>query len=153
MTYPFVLDLIYNKYNYISHIMRLSLKSEYALLALVFLVRQADQGLIPVRLIAEACRVSPPCLEQILLQLKRAGYTAGTRGRNGGYRLARPASEITLAAIVRLLDGPLAPTDSASAYFHRETPVSRDTRLLKVFQQIRDSVCRIMESTTLADIT
>ncbi len=90
--------------------MRLTLRSEYALLALVYLGRQTTAGLISAGAIARAQQIPPRYLEQILLALKRARLVRSVKGRGGGFQLAREPGAISLAEVVRLLDGPLAPT-------------------------------------------
>ena len=132
--------------------MRLTSRSEYALLALVHLARHAEEGYIAVHAIATAQEIPPKFLEQILLTLKRARYVASLKGQRGGYRLARPARQITLAEVIRLFDGALAPTESVSKYFYESTPVEKEKRLLKVFKSIRDQISARLEGTTLADV-
>ena len=133
--------------------MRLTTRSEYALLALVHLGRRPSDEYISVQAIASSQRIPPKFLEQILLALKRARYVQSQRGARGGYRLARPARKISLAEIVRLFDGPLAPTDSASKHFYGPTPVEREPELLRVFREIRDHIADKLESTTIADVS
>ena len=84
--------------------------------------------------------------------LKRAGYLKSARGAEGGYRLARPPGQISLAEIIRTMDGALAPVDSASKHFYDRTPVEQHRKLLGVFREIRDYVSRKLEKTTLADL-
>jgi Rrf2 family transcriptional regulator, cysteine metabolism repressor len=132
--------------------MRLTSKSEYALLALVFLARRADREYVAVRAIAEEQGIPPMFLEQILLTLKRSRYVQSVKGQHGGYRLARPANKITLAEVIRLFDGALAPTESVSKYFHESTPIEKEKKLLKVFKKIRDYVSDTLEGATLADV-
>ena len=91
-------------------------------------------------------------LEQIFLTLRRARILRSTKGHRGGYQLARAPQDISLAEIVRLLDGALAPTDSVSIYFYDATPVEKEQGLLNVFKDIRDLVAARMEATTLADV-
>ena len=91
-------------------------------------------------------------LEQILLQLRRNGYVKSRKGALGGYRLAKEASTITLAEIIRLMDGALAPVDSVSTYFYEHTPIERCPKLVAVFKDIRDYVAGKMEAATLQDI-
>ena len=91
-------------------------------------------------------------LEQILLILKRGGYVKSARGSSGGYHLARNPQDITLAEIVRLMDGALAPVDSVSKYFYERTPIQNEEKLLDVFREIRDYVADKLEHTTFADI-
>jgi Rrf2 family transcriptional regulator, cysteine metabolism repressor len=131
---------------------RLTSRSEYALLALVYLARHADEGYIAVHSVAAAQEIPPKFLEQILLTLKRARYVASLKGQRGGYKLARSPRQITLAEIIRLFDGALAPTESVSKYFYESTPVEKEKRLLRVFKSIRDLISSKLEKTTLADV-
>ncbi|HRE48975.1 MAG TPA: Rrf2 family transcriptional regulator [Aggregatilineales bacterium] len=135
--------------------MKLTTRSEYALLALIYLARKAPESdaFTPVDVIATAQNIPPKFLEQILLTLKRGHFLTSQKGQRGGYRLAKSPTEITLAEIVRLLDGPLAPTESVSKYFYRATPVEKEENLLKVLAHIRDVILDIMEKTTLAEIS
>jgi Rrf2 family protein len=132
--------------------MRLSSKSEYALLALVYLARQEEGRRVTVESIAKAQGIPRQFLEQILLSLKHARYVRSTQGQRGGYRLAKASEKITLAEIIRLLDGPIAPTDSVSRYFYASTPIEREKTLVRLFKEIRDLVARKLEHTTLADV-
>ena len=132
--------------------MRLTSRSEYALLALVHLARQEEGRRVTVDNIAKAQGIPRQFLEQILLALKHARYVQSAQGQRGGYRLAKPAKKITLAEIVRLLDGPIAPTDSVSRYFYSSTPIEREKSLVRLFKEIRDMVARKLERTTLADV-
>jgi len=129
--------------------MRLSRKSEYALLALIDLAQ--NYGMEPVKIIEVANRNSIPkkYLEQIFLLLKGAGYVKSIRGSNGGYELAKAPCEISLAEIIRLIDGPLASVNSASRYFFEHTPVERNEKLLQIFKDIRNFVAEKLENTTL----
>ena len=132
--------------------MRLTSRSEYALLALVYLARHSSDGFQSVQAIAGAQQIPPRFLEQILLGLKRGRYVKSVKGALGGYALAREANRISLAEVIRHIDGPLAPTDSASKYFYGSTPVEKERKLLRVFREIRDVVAKKLESTTLADV-
>ena len=133
--------------------MKLTRRSEYALLALVHLARTKGKGYVAVAAMAEAQDLPPKFLEQLLMTLKRGGLVKSQKGPHGGYRLARPANEISLAQVIRLLDGALAPTESVSTYFYASTPVEREKRLVKVFKEIRDIVSAKLERTTLADVS
>jgi Rrf2 family protein len=132
--------------------MRLTSKSEYGLLALVYLARQPGGAYIPVDTIAAQQAIPPKFLEQILLVLKRGALVTSLKGHNGGYRLLKDAGAITLAEVIRLLDGPLAPTESVSLHFYRATPIEREGALVEVFAQVRDCMLGILEHTTLADV-
>ena len=132
--------------------MKLTARSEYALLALVYLGRQKSEDLVTADTIARAQGIPPKFLEQILLTLKRARYLRSTKGQRGGYQLAKPIDTVTLAEIIRLFDGALAPTESTSRYFYKPSPIERERRLLRVFRDVRDFVSNRLEATTIADM-
>lgn len=132
--------------------MKLTSRSEYALLALVYLARNESEGFISVETIAVAQEIPPKFLEQILLALKRAKYLRSAKGQHGGYRLARPANKISLAEVIRLFDGALAPTESVSLNFYEPTPIEKEQSLVAVFKEIRDYVSNTLETTTIADV-
>ncbi len=132
--------------------MKLTSRSEYALLALVYLARHKSDAAVSVETMAKAQKIPQKYLEQILLALTRANFLSSSKGQRGGYRLARPANKIALADIVRLFDGALAPTDSVSRYFYESTPIEREKSLIRVFKEIRDFVANKLENTTLADV-
>ncbi|HSV27306.1 MAG TPA: Rrf2 family transcriptional regulator [Sedimentisphaerales bacterium] len=132
--------------------MKLTNRSEYALLALVYLARQNSSRYIGGNEIALAQNIPPKFLQQILLVLKRARYVQSCKGQQGGYRLAKPAAAISIAEIVRLLDGALAPTESVSRYFYEPTPLEKEKKLIDMFGRIRDLVADTMEKTSLADV-
>ncbi|NLF31517.1 MAG: Rrf2 family transcriptional regulator [Planctomycetes bacterium] len=132
--------------------MRLSRKSEYSCLALIHLSRQAGAGLVKLDAIASAEGIPREYLVQLMHTLKRAGYIQAARGASGGYRLAKRPEQITLAEIIRLMDGPLAPVDSVSRYFYSHTPIESCPGLVDVFRDIRDYIAAKLESTTFADL-
>ena len=132
--------------------MKLTTRSEYALLALVYLARQATGGFISVDTIARAQNIPPKFLEQLMLALKRAHFLRSSKGQHGGYALAKPAAQISLAEVVRLFDGALAPTESVSENFYESTPIEKEKGLMAVFKEIRDFVSTRLESTTIADV-
>ena len=133
--------------------MKLTSRSEYALLALVYLARRDLTGYVSVETIAQAQDIPQKFLEQIMLALKNAKYVRSTKGQHGGYCLARPGDKITLAEVIRLFDGALAPTESVSRYFYESTPIEKEKLLIKVFKDIRDYVADKLEHTTIADVT
>jgi Rrf2 family protein len=132
---------------------KLTSRSEYALLALVYMARQQSEGFISVETIAAAQGIPPKFLEQILLALKRAKYVRSQKGQRGGYCLAKRPEEVSLAEIIRFFDGALAPTESVSRYFYESTPIEREKSLVRVLMEVRDWVSEKLESTTLADVS
>jgi Rrf2 family protein len=133
--------------------MRLTTRSEYALLALLYLARHYSQDYVTVETVATAQIIPHKYLEQIMLALKRARYVRSSKGQRGGYRLAKPADAITLAEVIRLFDGALAPTDSVSEHFYESTPVEKEKKLVALFKDIRDYAAAKLEKTTLADVS
>lgn len=91
--------------------MRLSTRSEYGLRAMVALAQKPGSAPVPLRVLAEDEGISEQYLEQIFVELRRAGFVLSVRGAKGGYRLARPAQEIGVGDMVRVLEGSLAPMD------------------------------------------
>jgi Rrf2 family protein len=132
--------------------MKLTVKSEYALLALVHIARQKTIKAVSAKAIAETMSIPPKFLEQILLSLKRGGFVTSIKGSQGGYYLAKPAKKINVGEIVRLFDGALAPTESVSKYFYRETPISKEKNLLRLFSKVRNYVSNLLEKTTINDL-
>ena len=132
--------------------MRLSTRSEYACLALIDLTENYNHGLIKIRDICQRKDIPQKYLEQILLILKRGGFLRSKRGVDGGYRLAIPPDKISIAQIIRLMDGPIAPVDSVSRYFFDHSPIEKSKELQKLFKEIRDTVSAKLENTTFADL-
>ena len=139
--------------------MRLSKRGEYGLRAMVTLAETAFQGDSPVMMqikeISQREQISSKFLEQILLTLKNAGLLHSKMGVGGGYYLARPASEITLGQIFRVLDGPVAPIKCVSqmAYESCGCPDEETCGLRLVMSDVRNAVADILDNTSLADVT
>ena len=132
--------------------MKLTTRSEYGLLALIYLARQKEGQQVSVDSIAKAQGIPSKFLEQLMLTLKRAGYVRSTRGPKGGYQLSKKASEICIAEVVRLFDGALAPTYSVSRYFYEPTPIEKEKRLVAVFDGITRSYSKVLEATSIASV-
>lgn len=132
--------------------MKLTTRSEYALLALAYLARNEDEGFISIETIATAQGIPPKFLEQLMLALKRAHFLRSAKGQKGGYQLAKRPDQIPLADVIRLFDGALAPTESVSENFYESTPIEKEKKLTKVFKDIRDYVSNKLEKTTIADV-
>jgi len=105
--------------------------------------------------ISERENIPTKFLEQILLALKNAGLLQSKMGFGGGYHLARPASEINLGQIVRVLDGPLAPIRCVSqmAYEPCDCPDEQTCGLRMVMGDVRNAIANILDNTSLADVT
>jgi len=133
--------------------MKLTTKSEYTILALLYMARKGEGVYVKIEEICKACDIPKKYLELLLTSLRQSRYIQTRRGTSGGYRLSRPAKEITIAEIIRLMDGALAPTESASVYFFADTPLTREPKMLAVFREIRDFIANRLEKLSLADLT
>jgi Rrf2 family protein len=132
--------------------MKLTTKSEYSLLALIYLARAGAGEFVKIEDICTHYSIPKKYLEQLLSVLKQSGFIQAKRGASGGYTLARDPGLITLAAVIRQMDGALAPTQSVSQYFFTHTPLEKEKKVLSVFQDIRDIISDRMEKTTIADL-
>lgn len=139
--------------------MRLSKRGEYGLRAIIALAEPAENSDAPqmmqIKEISIQEQISPKFLEQILLTLKNAGLLHSKMGVGGGYYLARPAREITLGQIFRVLDGPVAPVKCVSqmAYEPCGCPDEETCGLRLVMGDVRNAIADILDHTSLADVT
>ena len=130
--------------------MRVSAKADYAVRAAVELAAVGEDGPVKGERLAEAQEIPLQFLEHILLELKHHGIVRARRGAKGGYWLARPADEVTIADIVRAVEGPIAHVQSAP-------PESIEYRgnaehLQEVWLAVRASLRTVLEHVTLADL-
>jgi Rrf2 family protein len=136
--------------------MKLSKRGEYALRSLINLGIAAKVGrsLIRVSELAEAEDLPVKFLEQVMQQLREAGIVESERGKHGGYRLAKPAEEVHIGTIVRLIDGPLAPIGcvSQSAYEPCNCPDEVHCGLRMLMLDVRNAIAAILDRYTIADV-
>lgn len=129
--------------------MRVSAKVDYALRAMVELAAHPD-GLTTAEQLASAQRIPPKFLESILAQLRSGGLVASQRGAEGGYRLAKPADEISIADVIRELEGPIATVRGMRPeeldYAGAAAP------LREIWLELRAQMRGVLERTTLADL-
>jgi Rrf2 family protein len=144
----FLLEFIY------STKMKLSVRGEYALRALLVLGLRYDQPVVPIKIISEEQNIPKRFLEQILNDLKSAGIVQSRRGIAGGYRLARRPEEITLAVVVRHIEGALAPVSCVSERFYEKCSCPDEARcaIRSVMKEIRQAVVNIAEHVTIAEL-
>jgi Rrf2 family protein len=129
--------------------MHLTARADYALRAMAE-IAAANPGPMKAEQIAQAQNISLKFMENILATLKHAGVLRSQRGAEGGYWLARPADQITLAEVIRAVDGPLANVRG-------ERPESTQYRgpakaLREVWVAVRASLRTVLEEVTLADL-
>ena len=136
--------------------MKLSKRGEYALRALINLGIAAKVGrrILRVSELAKAEDLPIKFLEQVMQQLREAGYVESERGKYGGYRLAKPAAKIAIGQIVRLIDGPLAPIGcvSQTAYEPCNCPDEAHCGLRMLMLDVRNAIAAILDRYTLADV-
>ena len=137
--------------------MLFSTKAEYGVRLMIELGRQAGSEPVALSAVAEAERLPLSYLEHLVAKLRKAGLVSSTRGAHGGYRLARPAEEITMDEVVEALEGQIAPMEC----FH-ETPEGKvlcshehdddacSTKLL--WMRVQGGVTRALSGTTLAEL-
>jgi len=129
--------------------MRISAKADYAVRAAVEMAAAGDE---PVKgeAMAEAQDIPLQFLEHILLELKHARLVRARRGARGGYWLAKPADEITLASVIRAVEGPLANIQDQAP--EQTTYPGNAERLSDVWIAVRASLRRVLENVTIADL-
>ena len=135
---------------------KVSKRGEYALRALIdFGLAQAlGRPLLQVSELASKEDLPVKFLEQILMQLKAAGYLESRRGKHGGYLLARPPENISIGQVIRLIDGPLAPIScvSQTAYERCSCPDEEHCGLRMLMLDVRNAITNILDRYTLADV-
>jgi Rrf2 family protein len=130
--------------------MRVSARADYAIRALLELAAAGSDVPLRGEAIARAQRIPPKYLENLLADLRRARLVVSRRGVSGGYRLARPAGAITLADVIRAIDGPLAGVrDSAPEDVAYDGAAAS---LRDVWVALRASMRTVLEAATLADV-
>ena len=131
----------------------ISQKTRYALRSLLYLVKQGEGAPVQLARIAETQQVPRKYLELIMLELKKAGIVTSTRGPGGGYRLARPADDISFGDIIRITDGPIALVPCASVHFYASCGDCHDEQscaIRNVLAMVRESSAGILEGTSIA---
>ena len=131
--------------------LRISLKSEYAMRAMIELALRRGAGLVPAREIAGAQRIPIRFLEQQLGALHKAGLVESFRGAGGGCRLARDPGEIRVADVIDVIEGPLYPMFCLEPTDHTCFQDSR-CGLQELWGDVRLAVRQVFERTTLAEL-
>jgi len=135
--------------------MKISKRGEYALRALIDIgiAKELGRDLVQINELATQERLPVKFLEQILTQLKQAGYVDSKRGKYGGYHLKMPPDRISFGSVIRLIDGPLAPIAcvSQTAYEPCTCPDEDHCGLHMLMLDVRNSIANILDRYTLAD--
>jgi Rrf2 family protein len=132
--------------------MILSKKTRYAIVALTRLAREYGNGAMQIREIAEEEKIPQSFLENILLDLKKAGILGSNLGKAGGYYLLKRPEEVNLAEVVRHFEGTLALMYCVSEKSYRPCEFCKDEstcQIRRVFKEIRETTLSILTKTTL----
>lgn len=129
---------------------RISAKADYAIRAVVELATLEDEWPVKAETLAAAQRIPPKFLLNILFELKHAGIVASQRGNEGGFRLGRLPNEISLADIIRAVEGPLAQVGDSRPDQLDFTGSAEP--LVQVWIAVREHIRSILESVSIADV-
>src|SRR6478752_2514305 len=138
--------------------MMFSTKAEYGVRVMVELARRSGEAPIPLAEIAANDGLPLAYLEHLVARLRKAGLVDSRRGSHGGYLLARPASEITMAEVVEALEGSIAPieciseTADGSIVCAREADLDHVCPTKLLWTRVRFSIIGTLRETTLADL-
>jgi Rrf2 family protein len=130
-------------------------KGKYGLKAMVHLAGLEPGALAQVQDVADSNAIPKKFLDQIFSELRNAGLVFSKKGKGGGYALARPASDISVGQIVRVLDGPLAPIQCASVTAYRPCDDCANEKICVVrliMVKARNAIAAVLDSHTLADM-
>jgi Rrf2 family protein len=133
--------------------MKLSLRGEYALRALVALGESYDRDVVSMQRVSGQQEIPKRFLEQVFNDLRAGGFVESKRGIAGGYRLARPMEEITLAEVIRHIDGTLRTTSAAARKPRLNTQAGGAQLAIRgVMRDVRDAVVQVLSKVTIADL-
>ena len=134
--------------------MKLSVRGEYALRALIVLGLSDGRDVVRIQTISEQQNIPKRFLEQILNDLRTAGILESRRGLAGGYKLRLRPEQITLAQVIRLIEGPLAPVSCVSEKFYERCscPSEEKCGIRSIMKEVRDAIVKILEGVTLAEL-
>jgi Rrf2 family protein len=132
----------------------LSKRTKYGMRALGYLASRYGQGPVLIADIAERKKIPVKFLENILLQLKTAGILDSKKGKGGGYFLTHPPRKTNLAAIFRIIEGPIALLPCVSLNFYEKCQDCNEKKcaLNRVMIQTRDATLKVLEKRTIADL-
>lgn len=132
----------------------LSRKAQYAFRALTHLVEKYDQGPVLISEISKKKKIPLKFLENILLELKKAGILDSKKGKGGGYFLIQNPAKVKVAQVIRVVDGPISMLPCVSLYFYQKCKNCDEKRcgLHEIMAGVRDATLNIVEKKTLRDL-
>ncbi len=131
--------------------MKISTRGRYGLRALVEIARLNEKGQVSVKEISARQKISENYLEQIIFPLKKAGIVKSIRGAQGGYLLARPAAEITVGDILRVLEGDIAPVECLAGN-GAGCDRADSCPTIGLWRELNEAVYKVVDSHTLQDL-
>ena len=132
--------------------MLVSQKCQYALRAIFELARRVGDRPVKIADIADAQAIPPRFLEVILGQLKQGKFVSSQRGSEGGYRLARQASGLTVGEIVRFVQGPIGPVGCLTADPDQTCPLYGECAFLPMWKKVNSAISSVYDTTTFQDL-
>jgi len=134
----------------------LSKKTKYGLKALTYIARQDGNKPVQVGEIAKSEQIPQKFLESILLTLRKSGCLGSKKGKHGGYYLIKKPSDIIMADVMRVLEGPIAMVPCVSLNFYEkcdDCPDEHQCSVNKLMIQVRDNTLEVLRNTTLEDLS
>lgn len=133
----------------------LSKKTKYGIKALSYIAKNALKMPVRTSEIAKSENISQKFLESILLDLRKSGFLGAKKGKGGGYYLIKPAEEVVMTDVIRVLEGPIAMVPCVSLNYYEkcsDCPDEKTCAVNRLMIQVRDSTLEIFGNTTLADL-
>lgn len=133
----------------------LSKRTKYGLKALIFIAKRQDMAPVLISEISEAECIPKKFLEAILLDLKKHGVLGSKKGKGGGYYLFKDPTEITVASLIRVLDGPIAMLPCVSLNFYKKCDDCKDEALCELnhfLAKVRDNTLELLQNRSLHDM-
>lgn len=129
-----------------------SQKTIYALRAIFELSKRRNEGPVSIAIVAEAQSIPPRFLENILLQLKQVGLVESVRGKEGGYRLARPPAAVTVGDVLTGAEGTLTLVSCLGGTAQESCPMRDDCVFLPMWHRAQEAMLAVYNGTTFEDL-
>lgn len=132
----------------------LSKKTKYGLKALTYMARKKSKDPVLISEIASSENISQKFLESILLTLRKNGLLGSKKGKGGGYYMIKEPGHISMASVIRILEGPIAMVPCVSLNFYEKCDDCPDENACAVHElmiEVRDNTLKVLENKTLAD--